>query len=101
MEQELASTKPGAIQFRIFWPVTGKHTETLSHSLTRPPPLPSPVGQTPGTIIRWFDASPGKAVPQRDGSLETSRDSASAYALQAKADNTRKAYRSGVRAWCA
>lgn len=76
------------------------HSDTIVQSET-PPPLPSPAGQTPGVIIRWFDASLGTTVPQRDGSLETARDSATAYALQAKADNTRKAYRAGVRAWCA
>ena len=75
-------------------------SDTVAQSET-PPPLPSPAGQTPGVIIRWFDASLGTSVPQRDGSLETARDSATAYALQAKADNTRKAYRAGVRAWCA
>lgn len=77
---------------------TPSDTITQSASLSS---LPSPAGQPPGVIIRWFDASLGRAVPQRDGSLETARDSASAYALQAKADNTRKAYRAGVRAWCA
>lgn len=76
------------------------HGNTIAQS-DASSPLPSPAGQTPGVIVRWFDASLGRAVPQRDGSLETARDSASAYALQAKADNTRKAYRAGVRAWCA
>ncbi|MBO1326189.1 site-specific integrase [Acetobacter sp. TBRC 12305] len=65
------------------------------------PPLPSPVGQAPRTIVRWFDTTLGTLVPERDGSLETARDAASAYALNAKAPNTRKAYRAGVRAWCA
>ncbi|MFT9159454.1 MAG: tyrosine-type recombinase/integrase [Acetobacter sp.] len=64
-------------------------------------PLPSPVGQAPRTVVRWFDATLGTLVPQRDGTLETARDAASAYALNAKAPNTRKAYRAGVRAWCA
>jgi site-specific recombinase XerD len=73
--------------------------ETVTHSDV-PPPLPSPAGQKTGVIARWFDAALGTTVPQRDGSLETARNSASAYALQAKADNTRKAYRAGVRAWC-
>lgn len=76
------------------------HRDTITQ-FNSVPSLPSPAGQPPGVIIRWFDASLGRAVPQRDGSLETARDSASAYALQAKADNTRRAYRAGVRAWCA
>ncbi|PAK76926.1 site-specific integrase [Acetobacter fabarum] len=74
--------------------------ETAAHSDVSPP-LPSPAGQKPSVITRWFDSILNAAVPQRDGTLETARSSASAYALQAKAANTRKAYRAGVRAWCA
>jgi integrase len=35
-----------------------------------------------------------------DGTVETARLAAQAYARHAKADNTRRAYRAGVRAWC-
>ncbi|MFT8371405.1 MAG: site-specific integrase [Acetobacter sp.] len=74
--------------------------ETATHADASPAAL-SPAGQMPVVIARWFDATLSITVPQRNGSLKTARGSASAYALQAKADNTRKAYRAGVRAWCA
>ena len=41
------------------------------------------------------------AKPENDGSLAAAHDSARAYRSRAKADNTRAAYRSAVRAWCA
>ncbi|MFT8784013.1 MAG: hypothetical protein ABF823_12700, partial [Acetobacter syzygii] len=37
------------------------HGNTIAQSDLHPP-LPSPAGQTPGVIIRWFDASLGRAV---------------------------------------
>ena len=41
------------------------------------------------------------AVPEHDGTIGTARLAADAYSRRAKADNTRRAYRAGVRAWCA
>jgi site-specific recombinase XerC len=68
-----------------------------------PPPAvgPAPVGDTAGRVRAWFDAAADAAIPEPDGTLATARQAADAYARHAKADNTRRAYRSGVRAWCA
>src|SRR4051794_31391205 len=79
-----------------------------------PPPLPGPVGEQspeallpavmaalpPARIRTWFDGAVITSIPEHDGSLETARVAAEAYARHAKADNTRRAYRAGVRAWC-
>ncbi len=61
----------------------------------------TPVGATPETVRAWFDAAADAAIPPADGTLATAREAAAAYARHAKAANTRRAYRSGVRAWCA
>lgn len=39
-------------------------------------------------------------IPEYDGTLATARNAGEAYAQRAKAENTRRAYRAGVRAWC-
>lgn len=59
----------------------------------------SPLRSGPVAVRRWFD---GVAVAKQDndGSLTAAYDSARAYYSRAKADNTRVAYRSAVRAWC-
>ena len=74
-------------------------------ALPSPAPLPpevasAPVGATPPAVRAWFDAAVLAALPEPDGSLPTARAAAHAYARRAKADNTRRAYRAGVRAWC-
>ena len=61
----------------------------------------APVGQAPVVVRAWFDAAAAAVIPAFDGSLHTARAAARAYARHAKADNTRRAYRAGVRAWCA
>jgi integrase len=61
----------------------------------------APVGQPPGDVRLWFDGAARAAIPAADGTLATAREAADAYARHAKADNTRRAYRAGVRAWCA
>jgi hypothetical protein len=48
----------------------------------------------------WFDIAAEAAIPDYDGSIGTARGAAQAYARRAKAANTRRAYRAGVRAWC-
>ena len=63
-------------------------------------PQPAPVGHPPALIQAWFDHIVNAVVPEPDGSLPTARRAADAYARRAKADNTRRAYRAGVRAWC-
>jgi integrase len=61
----------------------------------------APVGQAPPAVSAWFDAMAAATRPDNDGSLAAAQDSARAYRSRAKADNTRAAYRSAVRAWCA
>ena len=63
---------------------------------TRPPPLDG----RPGDVRDWFDGAALAAIPAHDGKLQTARLAADAYARRAKADNTRRAYHAGVRAWC-
>jgi hypothetical protein len=61
----------------------------------------APVGGPPVAVSRWFDAIAAAAKPDNDGSLAAAHASARVYRSRAKADNTRAAYRSAVRAWCA
>jgi len=61
----------------------------------------APVGGAPVAVRHWFDIMAVAAKPENDGSLAAAHDSARAYRSRAKADNTRAAYRSAVRAWCA
>ena len=58
-----------------------------------------PLGQ-PATAVRdWFDAAAEALIPDHDETLGTARQAAGADARRAKAGNTRRAYRAGVRAW--
>jgi len=68
-----------------------------------PPPaiVPLPRNPTPRAVRDWFDTAAEAAIPSHDGTIGTARLAADAYARRAKADNTRRAYRAGVRAWCA
>jgi integrase len=71
-----------------------------------PPPLPrgvavAPRDRPPAVVRDWFDAAAAALIPDDDGTLATARAAAGAYGGRAKAGNTRRAYRSGVRAWCA
>ena len=65
-----------------------------------PDAAPAPVGAPPALVRAWFDATADALVPADDGTLATARAAGEAYARRAKADNTRRAYRAGVRAWC-
>ena len=60
----------------------------------------APIGGKPTAVATWFDAAAAAAKVNNDGSLAAVHDSARAYRSRAKADNTRAAYRSAVRAWC-
>ena len=60
----------------------------------------APVGSGPPAVSAWFDAIAAAAQPANDGSFAAAHNSARAYLSRAKADNTRAAYRSAVRAWC-
>jgi hypothetical protein len=64
-------------------------------------PADAPLGAAPATVRAWFDASMDSAIPDADGTLATAQQTAKILARHAKADNTRRAYRAGVRAWCA
>jgi integrase len=64
------------------------------------PLLRAPLGAAPQQIRRWFDAAAVAELPDDDGTLATARTAGAAYARRAKAENTRRAYRAGVRAWC-
>ena len=69
-----------------------------------PPALPVPAilpGAGAAAVSAWFDTMVELETPALDGSLAAERDAAQAYARMAKAENTRRAYRAAVRAWCA
>ena len=63
--------------------------------------VPAPVGAAPEHVRAWFDNAVEASEPVVDGTLASERDAAETYRRMAKADNTRRAYRSAVRAWCA
>lgn len=60
-----------------------------------------PIAGDAASVSAWFDAMVNIATPAFDGSLAAEREAAEAYARMAKAENTRRAYRAAVRAWCA
>ncbi len=68
-----------------------------------PPPsdTPAPAGQPSALVRTWFDGVVAADLPEHDETLAGARQSAEAYARRAKAQNTRRAYVAGVRAWCA
>ena len=63
--------------------------------------VPAPVGAAPEHVRAWFDAAVQASEPVIDGTLASERNAADTYRRMAKADNTRRAYRAAVRAWCA
>jgi integrase len=78
------------------WPA--EIPDLLSNSLSVDPD--APLNATPSTVRHWFDAAMDSSIPEADGTLATAQRTAAALARHAKADNTRRAYRAGVRAWC-
>ncbi|NKE48670.1 site-specific integrase [Roseomonas frigidaquae] len=62
---------------------------------------PAPLGRPPATVARWFDAAAEAVPPTSDGTLAGDQAAAEAFRRLATARNTRSAYRSAVRAWCA
>jgi hypothetical protein len=62
---------------------------------------PGPAAADPLAVAGWFDGLMDDDLPAADGALATARRTAAALARRAKADNTRRAYRAGARAWCA
>jgi integrase len=74
----------------------------LPTPLPAPPvTVPAPLGAAPAQVRRWFDRTIAVQLPAYDGTLATARATADGFARLAKADNTRRAYRAGVAAWCA
>ena len=67
----------------------------------RTPAREAPHGARPDAVRAWFDAATEADIPTPDGTLATAQAIAEVLARRAKADNTRRAYRAGVRAWCA
>ena len=65
--------------------------------------LPAPLAPDADsrTVSLWFDTIVATGEPVQDGTLASERQAAEAYARMGKAENTRLAYRSAVRAWCA
>ncbi|WP_239992184.1 site-specific integrase [Rhodopila globiformis] len=63
--------------------------------------VPAPVGAAPEQVRAWFDAAVEASEPIIDGTLASEREAADTYRRMAKAENTRRAYRAAVRAWCA
>jgi integrase len=63
--------------------------------------VPLSVGATPDSVRAWFDNAVETSEPVLDGTLASERDAADSYRRMAKSDNTRRAYRAAVRAWCA
>jgi site-specific recombinase XerC len=61
----------------------------------------SPAGGDAAAVSAWFDTMVDSDTPVLDGSLAAEREAAETYARMAKAENTRRAYRAAVRAWCA
>ena len=62
--------------------------------------VPAPVGAPPASVSAWFDRAVDASEPVVDGTLAGEREAAETYRRMAKADNTRRAYRAAVRAWC-
>lgn len=63
-------------------------------------PDSAPIGASPSHVRAWFDLAVDGEIPEGDGTLATAQQIADVLARRAKADNTRRAYRAGVRAWC-
>lgn len=61
---------------------------------------PAPLGQPAASVAQWFALASSQTVPDHDGTLGTARRAVDAFVQRGKADNTRRAYRSAVRAWC-
>ena len=84
-------------------PLPSPHEELTSATVLLPPAImaAAPLGEPPLQVRTWFDDAAAAQIPDHDGTIGTARRAAQAYARHAKSDNTRRAYRAGVRAWCA
>jgi len=70
----------------------------LTETAETPLPADVPVGGPPALVRAWFDAAAAAVKTENDGTLAAAYRSAGTYRRRAKADNTRAAYRSAVRA---
>jgi integrase len=59
------------------------------------------VGAKPAAVAAWFGRAMDLTIQANDGTIEGQRRTADAVRRRAKAANTIRAYRAGVRAWCA
>src|SRR5580704_15906926 len=59
------------------------------------------VGAKPAAVAAWFGRAMDLSIPAHDGTIEGQRRTADAVRRRAKAANSIRAYRGGVRAWCA
>ncbi|MDD2878649.1 MAG: site-specific integrase [Acidiphilium sp.] len=84
-------------------PETTPHAlPTASAIAMTPPRAATDSPETMGDqLSAWFDDLTTPTMTTSDGSLAAARQAATDYARLAKAENTRRAYRSAVRAWCA
>ena len=83
------------------WPRAPRSGPTLLPAVPGVTAPGGPPDATPASVRAWFDEATDAAIPTADGTLATAQAIAAALARRAKADNTRRAYRAGVRAWCA
>jgi len=82
-------------------PLFAEATDTVNALQPFAQVLLAPAGAPAPVVRAWFDEAARAVVPEHDGTVGTARLAAQAYARHAKSDNTRLAYRAGVRAWCA
>lgn len=66
-----------------------------------PAPLPALLGAPADHVRAWFDNAVEASEPVLDGTLASEYHAAEIFRRMAKAENTRRAYRAAVRAWCA
>ena len=58
------------------------------------------IGAPPSRVAAFFRRVLDLEVPEHDGTIESQRETAEAVRRRSLAENTLRAYRSGVQAWC-
>ena len=61
---------------------------------------PAPKGGTPAAVRQWFNGATEVILPAAADTLGAEQDAAEAFQRLAKSENTRRAYRAAVAAWC-
>ncbi len=78
-----------------------EHQIVANHVAAAALPIPSaPKGGPPAAVRQWFDQVTEILLPSAALSLADERDAAEAFQRYAKSENTRRAYRTAVAAWC-